>query len=636
LLTALQVYVMNKHTVLLLFFILSVLVGQVLGESGPPIYVSAFTLTGDGQILKIDGTTGATTTVYKSSGFFPEDITVGPDNKVYVCDPTKGQIVRMEQDGTKVQTVYPQPNSHLSELPGGPQGPRFNSAGTLFFNTKGSGANGVWKIEGLIGLTGPPFPDPVKVLPTNQSGEGLAFTINGDLLIANRSLTLGGGAVRLSPGPLFASDKTSTIINKLYDPIGIARNGAGDIFVARAGSPYDIQRFTVTPTGVSSSTSVKFDAPDQPFYLEFTFDGTLFVATATANASIPSGNVWKITPPVPPNTVVPKEPLASFAIDQQAVGVGRPATSLSITKTFSGTQAYDFGPNSFELTAGTLTAPCTATITARQKPPAEVNQMLQDSCTMQGSCVAGTVQTMSGDEGFATTWLVEPDLVKGCPTATDGNYGVAILGFVGAPFGISPGIVKCSLPTGEQAGPSSPVCVKQQDFGYYPEATSLRGFGDPVIVTKSRSFSEYLFVNLNLDLTPGQNVYFCGPLSPLNSDPKKPAVFSIGQTIPIKFQLRTGSNCTGGFITDANAVASAAQIRLENGTNTFIRRVITPAGSANDPPTFRYDSVSNLYVFNLKTSKATGWKPGLHQLIVTSNKFFPQKPPPNQILFQLQ
>ena len=639
---------MDKRNVVLLFSVFLVLVVRLFGESGPPIYVSTNTGT-VGQILRVvesaDGKVAVTVVYTGTESVLPHpgDITVGPDKKIYGCDPTKSQIVRMDVDdngvGANIEIVYDQTKAPTSQNPTGPQGPRFDSAGTLFFNTKttlSSKASGVWKIDGLAAkpFSGSgSFPAPVNVLgpdPTGEGlgGEGLAFTKGGDLLVVKRSL----GEVQCLQGPL---NTCPGKITGLADPIGIAVNSVGEIFVARRSllDGNAIQRFT--PKGLPVGTYVNFDAADMPFFPEFTSDDTLFVATADATTL--KGKLWRV------DTRGSKTLLVDLATQTQiiqpagAVGVGKPGTSKSITWTFRGTQVFDFGPNSFELTAGNdAEGPCTATITARQRPPAEVNQMLQDSCTMQGSCVAGTVQTMSGDEGWATTWLVEPDLVKGCPTAPDGNYGVAIFGFVVAPFGIRPGIVKCSSPTAEQADASLPVCVLQQDFGYYPEATTLLG-PDPIIVTKSKSFSEYGLVNLKLDLTPGQNVYFWGPAPPFPSDPKKlPPVFSIGQTIPIKFQLTTGPNGTGSLITDANAVLTVAQIEKADGRPTFIRKVITPAGSANAPPVFRYDSVLNQYLFNLKSSKSTGWKAGLYKVNITSNKFFTQKPPPNPILFRLK
>jgi hypothetical protein len=597
---------MDKRNVALLFSVFLVLVGQLLGQSGPPIYVSTYT---GHQILSVDGTTGATTVVY-TDNFLPEDITVGPDNKLYVCDPTNGRIVRMDQDGKNGETVYDHAASKLSQPPGGPQGPRFSSTGTLFFNTKGLNANGIWTIDRLAAIGfGGPFPNPVpfppgKVLQAEDSGEGLAFTIAGDLLVVKRGLR----EVQCLPGPLNTCPST---ISGLIDPIGIAVNSVGDIFVAQGGSANNIQRFT--PNGKFSATYVTFGSLDQPFYLEFTSDDTLFVATANATLQPPqNGKLWKFDAngKTISSTTIPPSPTQT---NPPAVGVGMPATSRSITKSFTGTKAYIFGSNAFEVTAET----CTATITARQRPPEEVNKMLIDRQ------IAGTVLTLSGAQGWATTWLVEP---SGCspPLGSDGYYPIAISYFVDAPLSINPRIVRCEV---SPTDGSWTVCEQLQHLGYYAEGQIVGVPGDPISGTKSRSFSEYLLVNLPL----AQIGNFCGFLSPLNLQ-----AFNIGSSIPFKFQLTmptTPPSCTGSFITNANTVFTVAQIKSADGSPTFVPMAITPAGGSS--ATFRYDNLKNQYVFTLQTFKATskspGWPRGTYAATVTSDSFFPE-----MILFKLK
>jgi hypothetical protein len=227
---------------------------------------------------------------------------------------------------------------------------------------------------------------------------------------------------------------------------------------------------------------------------------------------------------------------------------------------------------------------------------------------LTASKINGKAQPLSGEEGWVTTWLVEPDPSVGCQLASDGFYGVAIAAFVDAASNISPGVVRCSG--------SPTVCTQLPDFGYYPEAPILGGPGDPVTSTKTKSFSEYLFVNLAL----AQNGNFCGFQSPL--DPNNPAVFNAGKTITFKFQLTTGANCTGSFITDAKAVLSVARID-PNDPSTFVRMGVKASGGSNDPPFFRNDNPSKSYVFNLDTS-GSEWTPGLYTATVTSNKVLPQ------------
>src|SRR5262245_45774759 len=114
---------MDKRNVILFFFsVFLVLVGQLLGQ-GPPIFVSTYT---GRQILRVDRTTGAVTVIYTGTDKSrPEGLTVGPDNRVYFCDPTNGQINRMDQDGRKFEIVYDQAGKDPSKFPVGPQGSIF-------------------------------------------------------------------------------------------------------------------------------------------------------------------------------------------------------------------------------------------------------------------------------------------------------------------------------------------------------------------------------------------------------------------------------------------------------------------------------------------------------------------------------
>jgi hypothetical protein len=598
---------MQKRNVALLFSVFLVLVGQLFAQSGPSTYVYVSTYTG-GQILRVNATTGAISVVYTgSSKFLPDDLTVGPDNRIYVCDPTNGQIIRMNDNGTNVETVYNQPT-------GGPQGPRFSSTGTLFFNTKttnNSIPSGVWKIDGLASVPlGGPFHTPEKVLSAAQTGEGLAFTNRGDLLIVNQGL----GEVQCLQGP---HNSCPGKVSNLTDPIGIAVNSIDEIFVAGGNqeTPNGIQRHTVDSNDVP--TYVDFSPADQPKYFEFFSDDTLFVATA--DEAMQNGKLWKVTPPASPGGVGSKTLLATLPKRQgkfpPAVGVGVPATSKSITKEIKPpevTKVWNFGPHSFELTAGT----CTATITACQRPPEEVNTML----ATKGRDIDGKPkplgkgQPLSGEEGWVTTWLVQPSGV--CSTGSDGFYEIAIGAFVDAPFSISPGIVKCDGVVSCDGSPT--VCTQLPDFGYYPQPGLIPG--DPVTSTKSKSFSEYLFVNLTLD----QDGKSCGFQSPLidPKDPGYPAVFNVGKTVTFKFQLTTEPNCAGKFITDAKAVLSVAQIDPSD-PSTFVRMDVKASGGSNDPPFFRNDNPSKSYVFNLDTS-GSEWTPGLYTATVTSNKVLPQ------------
>ena len=87
---------------------------------GTPIFVSTF----GGQILSIDSETGTTLATYTGDDdFYPEDIVVGPDGMVYVCDTQGDRIFRMDQDLVSAEEVYTFGEG------GGPQGPEGPSFG---------------------------------------------------------------------------------------------------------------------------------------------------------------------------------------------------------------------------------------------------------------------------------------------------------------------------------------------------------------------------------------------------------------------------------------------------------------------------------------------------------------------------
>ena len=131
-------------TLLLAVYGTAVAITVAAAPSGPPIYVS--TLTGE-QILRIDGTTGVVTVLFTgSTGFRPGDLTVGPDNKVYAC--AGDRVIRMDQDGRNVETVYDKATSPISNPPSAPEGPRFTWDGSLLLNTRAT-HTGVWIIPGV-------------------------------------------------------------------------------------------------------------------------------------------------------------------------------------------------------------------------------------------------------------------------------------------------------------------------------------------------------------------------------------------------------------------------------------------------------------------------------------------------------
>lgn len=204
---------MSKRTSALLVPALWLLSVCAWGQSPPPpvpqIYIT--TLNGN-QVQSVDGNNATTTTIYSDTSgegfnFLPEGITLGADGKLYVANTQNSKILRMNQDGSQVETIYDQ--STCGEgCPFSPEGPVIDASGNLFFNTA-SDHTGVWEIAGVTSIVfGGPFPAPTNVVTAAQTnstfGEGLAF--GGTFPVIGRLTSPGErGAKRRSVATAFES-----------------------------------------------------------------------------------------------------------------------------------------------------------------------------------------------------------------------------------------------------------------------------------------------------------------------------------------------------------------------------------------------------------------------------------------------
>lgn len=180
---------MSKRLSLLLisgFWLLSLQAWGQLTVPPPQIYIT--TLNGN-QVEAVDanGTIALTTPIYTDHSttedfpnFLPEGIALGQDGKLYVANTQNNKILRMNQDGSQVETIYDQLICG-DGCPVSPEGPALDANGNLFFNTA-SGHTGVWEIAGVTSIGfGGPFPAPTNVVGVFCSevcttmGEGLAF-----------------------------------------------------------------------------------------------------------------------------------------------------------------------------------------------------------------------------------------------------------------------------------------------------------------------------------------------------------------------------------------------------------------------------------------------------------------------------
>ena len=322
---------------------------------------------------------------------------------------------------------------------------------------------------------------------------------------------------------------------------------------------------------------MSFESYDHPYYLEFTQDNTLFVATSksTSNSASQNGKLWRVDTEGGPTlvTALPGITVYYSTVYPPAIGVAIEATSRTLSRTFTTsntTQSYDFGAFVWEMT-NQVTGTCSVDVTATQTPPVGVN------ASLASNSVGATVFTFLGEGGFATKFTSTPECFSG-PTS------IYMAAYLADPFNVNPRLVRNFL---------LPVLAT---FRYDP-----RSFlpGDPGMGANTNNFSDFVLVDKELD--PDTAANFCGFLPPLvlNGSYKK------GSTIPVKFQLSTG-NCKSNFVTTAQAIISVSRI-----TPTYARINADASGSSNTPPLFRLSGKT--YIFNLKLK---GYTPGTYLITV--------------------
>jgi hypothetical protein len=99
---------------------------------------------------------------------------------------------------------------------------------------------------------------------------------------------------------------------------------------------------------------------------------------------------------------------------------------------------------------------------------------------------------------------------------------------------------------------------------------------------------------------------FQGILQPINTDGS--SVFKIGSTVPVKFQLKDAQST---FV--SAAVAKLSYVKTESAVSTSINEAVSTAAATTDN-LFRYDAISQQYIFNLSTK---GLTEGSYQLKIT-------------------
>jgi hypothetical protein len=584
-----------------------------------PTTIFLTTATGN-QILKINTATTPATVVqtYSDRRFVPEDLTIGPDNKLYVCSPTTNEIRRMNQDFSGVQTVY---SGGASGPLFFPEGPKFDAFGDLLVNSRGS-SSGVWIFPHLAG--GTPTA-PTRILSFTETGEGLAFSNDGQLRIVDQT---GGTVSSVAPNCYvspFGCSVGTPLISGLNAPTGIARDNFDNIYVAQTGAGL-ISKFN--PDGSSAGTYATFPSPDQPWFIKFAADGALFVATSQLGGTqtgklylVPPGGgsatlLFSVPPPNPTKPAPPAIGVAlgatNFTIKATSFASGLPSTGFELVANFGhdGVQVIELSGN------------CTVPITVTQKTPAAVNAAL--AATVGSSF---TANQEPGQEGWTNTFAVPSNAATLCGSILSPQfYKMYLFAFMSNPSFINPQIIKCDL-SGNNDGNMIPVsgappaglsCAPMTNFGFYP-------FGilphDPASGGGGGTWSEYIYASQAP--AAGQTDQFCGFDAPLaGTTITNPDVIQGNNSgIPVKFHA--GTCPSGPFDTNLTATVSA---QLLSGA-TFTPILINPEGSSNSelPPIFRPDGAGG-WIFNLKFvwPDGTRWSPGEYAITVTSDKFAPQ------------
>jgi sugar lactone lactonase YvrE len=310
-------------------------------QTGETVYVTNFSGT---QVLKVvDDGSGTVTAINTATGKFPEDIVVGPDGKIYICDADNDDIRRIDPSSPAVaEIVYTKGDSG----PAGPEGPSFDTLGNLFFNTRGDTTSitnlhtGVWKIPAAqLSPIPPGGATPVNVVSNaappeggdgSTFGEGTTFDANDKLLFVDRS---GGNVWRFDPA---ATTPLTKIITGLSTPYGIAVDSVGDIFVSNHDT-HQVLRYS--SAGVSQGPYITFanidcsTACDSPAYLQFDASDRLYVVT-NQDAFGQFGKVWRVDPVGTPPSTGTKTQLvdlntAGSASSGAVVGLALPATTFT-------------------------------------------------------------------------------------------------------------------------------------------------------------------------------------------------------------------------------------------------------------------------------------------------------------------
>lgn len=618
--------------------------GSAAGQTGAP-YAYAANTDGE-QIFKITTSTGVTEEIpFPGSSY--EDLVVGPDLLLYACDPTNGAIDRFDPDTYMVDSVYQSTALDLLEQP---QCGTFTHNGDLIVADRGGA--GVFVFRGIANGGAIPGPDllleasAAGPLPSDFRGEGLTQAAPGDLLIVDS----GRGSVwRLFYDnmvgdffdPKIAADALEELITGLDEPFGVARRSDGDIFVA---SDDGIERFT-SSGGAAPADCSGPGRRDQPYFLEFAADDTLYAATTSNNRA----KLWEFRTDDSDCSGTMIAEYRKPAYEPSLTGLAVPPTSRTVEK-ISGdfvdldgesTARFNYSDHLYELSAG---AGCDVTITATETDPASVQCLIDtvigEDANDPDDTVVGQPVTDLGGRGFEQIYGIPSGTVcTAIPGDPEDFFRHAINQFTD--IVPNPRIVACESTV---CGPSEPdpVCEVITLTSYDPLSGIFEGDGRTS--GKRGGFSSFFLTNVALTGEAAEAGCFCGFESPVGNldmidlddplfDPTSVPTFSIGGTLALKFKVASrpdSASCedteflqnacsSGPYVDFAQALLSMGRIADADGNllAEYEPVMVRSAGGSGseDPAIFGNPNNPNKpYHYNLDTG--AGYLPGIYRVVV--------------------
>jgi hypothetical protein len=560
--------------------------------------------------------TGFAAPLYAEPGVRFENMVVDPTGRLIACAPDAGRIIRL---------------GPLQEVPTGsvqkPQCGWIAANGDLFVTDEAAGT-GVYRLA--YDSETDSFAAPVEVVAGADfgaafSGGGVTQAASGDLLVADRTIgQVWVLEIDLYSGEFPPASDPSVLISGLDEPVGVARAADGTIWVATATGLKTFDRFG-TPT---ANPCPALGKKERPYFLDFDAYGNLYVASTSNN----SGTLWKLergatsctTTPLftflKKNGYAPSAEGTAVSLATVAVN-GNPVTDPDYLLD-PDVQLFSFGDSAWEFLPNNG---CMVDITYREASPA-------DAAFWIPTDVSAAPVVAQGDNGRVRIYDIQP--ANGLCLSGDPNlYRHAISAYFG--YVPNPRVVRCpdTAVTGDD-------CEVTDLSTYYPFNGLLPE--DDRVGVRTRDFSEYFVIDVDLNAGDSGDGYFCGFEPPVRNpegfdyfdpdlldDPLFRAAlpeFSTTENVPFKFRVAAiqsdGSwSCDSGpFIDNAIILFSIARLRTPDPGSTALEPfqpvpVISAGGSsAEDPAIFSGPaSPSQYYHYN---AKFTGYLAGYYQIVL--------------------